>query len=352
MTAAEYARRRPAVGRGIRLSGAVMAPVLLVGIALVYLGYGARSIPPATVIEALVAFDPTRFDHKVIVELRMVRLLVGLVAGASLGLCGALLQAITRNPLGEPHVLGLNAGAVLAVVSSITFGPVLASGLSASWGQVLIAARPVVAAGGAAAMFALVLATASAGRQGLTPLKVTLCGIALSSFAAALTSAQLILDDQTLATIRLWLAGDLSGQSYAALRAALPVFLVGLGLACAIAGRLNAMALGDGVASSLGVDLVRTRRIGFAAAGLLCGTAVSLAGPIGFVGLVVPHVVRACITRDLRLLLPLSAILGACLLLVADLAARSLLAPRELATGAVTALVGVPVFLALTARSR
>ncbi|WP_029003261.1 FecCD family ABC transporter permease [Azorhizobium doebereinerae] len=344
-----FARRRSSPLRLLRHATLAGAPVLLVALAIAHLGFGARAIGPRTVIEALVAFDPANFDHKVVVELRMLRLLSGVLVGAALGVCGAVLQAVTRNPLGEPHVLGLNAGATLAVVSTLTLGPFLGAHLSP---LLITLARPLVAAAGAAAMFGLVIALASAGRHGLTPLKVTLCGVALSSFAAALTSVQLILDDQTLATMRLWLAGDLSGLSYGALVGALPAVLVGLSIVFALAGRFNAMALGDGVASGLGVDLVRTRRAGLAAAGLLCGAAVSLAGPIGFVGLVVPHVVRSFISRDLRLLIPLSAVLGASLLLAADLAARSLVAPRELATGAVTALVGVPVFLALAARSR
>ena len=336
--------------RRARPVGAAAVLVTLLGVlVVVHLGAGARPIAPGTVIEALVAFDPDRFDHKVVVELRLLRLLCCLLVGAGLGLTGALLQSITRNPLGEPHVLGLNAGAALAVVSTLTFSPWLRTWLPA---EALLAARPLVAALGAAALSGLVIATASAGRSGLSPMKVTLCGVALSAFAASLTSAQLILDDQTLATVRLWLAGDLSGLSYGALQAALVPALIGTGLAFALSGRLDALALGDGVARGLGIHVGRTRLTGLAAAGLLSGAAVSLAGPIGFVGLVVPHAVRSLGARDMRLALPLCAVAGAVLLIAADLAARSLFAPRELATGAVTALVGVPVFIALASRRR
>lgn len=325
-----------------RLAGIAALVAALAALALAHLGTGARPVAPWTVAQALVAFDPDDFDHHVVVTLRLLRCLAGLLAGAALGVCGALIQSVTRNSLGEPHVLGLNAGAALAVVSAITFAPDFAASPS----------RPFLAALGAAVVFALVLAAASAGRGGPTPLKVTLCGIAFSAFAAALTSAQLILDDQTLATVRLWLAGDLSGLSYGVLWAALPPVALGLGLAILLAGRLNALALGDQVARGLGVPLAATRLAALAAAGLLCGAAVSLAGPVGFVGLVVPHAVRRLAGRDMRLLLPLCALAGAALLLAADLAARTLLAPRELATGAMTALVGVPVFLALAARTR
>lgn len=344
----------PAIAhRRARVLGPILAAsglaLLLAGLAIAHLGFGARAIPPESVLHALVAFDPDSFDHNVIVELRLLRLLAALVVGAGLGLAGALIQSVTRNPLGEPHVLGLNAGAALAVVSMLTLSSVSGPLLPA---PALAAARPLVAGLGAILLCALVLGAASLGRTGLTPLKVTLCGVAFSAFAAALTSAQLLLDDQTLATVRLWLAGDLSGLTYGALWAALPPAFVGLALALVLAGRLDALAMGDQVAAGLGIAVARTRLAALIAAGLLCGAAVSLAGSIGFVGLVVPHGVRALGVRDMRLVLPLSALAGAVLLVAADLAARGLFAPRELATGIVTALVGVPVFIALAARRR
>lgn len=345
----------PSAVAGVRLRAARPLLVacglglLVAGLSVSHLGFGARAIPASTVVRALLAFDADSFDHNVIVELRLLRLLAALAVGAGLGLTGALIQSVTRNPLGEPHVLGLNAGGALAVVSTLTLSPLLGGGLPAS---ALAAARPLVAGLGATLLCALVLAAASLGRTGLTPLKVTLCGVAFSAFAAALTSAQLLVDDQTLATVRLWLAGDLSGLSYGALWAALPPAAVGLGLALVLARRLDALAMGDQVAAGLGIDVARTRLAALVSAGLLCGAAVSLAGPIGFVGLVVPHAVKALGVRDMRLVLPLSALAGAALLVAADLAARSLFAPRELATGIVTALVGVPVFIALASRRR
>lgn len=323
--------------------------LLLAALAVAHLGFGARHIAPEMVVRALIAFDADSFDHNVIVELRLLRLLAALVVGAGLGLTGALIQSVTRNPLGEPHVLGLNAGAALAVVTTLTLSSFLGPLLPA---PALAAARPLVAGLGAMLLCALVLGAAALGRTGMTPLKVTLCGVAFSAFAAALTSAQLLLDDQTLATVRLWLAGDLSGLSYGALWAAVPPAIAGLALALVLAGRLDALAMGDQVAAGLGIPVARTRLLALVAAGLLCGASVSLAGPIGFVGLVVPHAVKALGVRDMRLVLPLSALAGAALLVAADLAARSLFAPRELATGIVTAIVGVPVFIALAARRR
>ncbi|MBL2696649.1 iron ABC transporter permease, partial [Klebsiella pneumoniae] len=176
------------------------------------------------------------------------------------------------------------------------------------------------------------------------------CGVALSGFASAVTAAILILDEQTLLAMRTWLAGDLAGLNWSTLQTALVPALIGLGVALLIAPRLNVLALGDKVALGLGVNLVQTRLLGLLAIALLCGAAVAVAGPIGFVGLVVPHVVRRLVTEDIRLALPLAAPVGALALVLADIAARTLVAPQELATGAMTALVGAPLFIFIAAR--
>ena len=191
---------------------------------------------------------------------------------------------------------------------------------------------------------------ATAGRGGATPLRITLCGVALSAFASAVTAAILILDEQTLLAMRTWLAGDLAGLNWQILRSATLPALVGGLLALLIAPRLNVLALGDKVALGLGVNIIQTRLLGLGAIALLCGAAVAVAGPIGFVGLVVPHVIRRLVSEDIRLALPLAAPVGALVLLFADIAARTLVAPQELATGAMTALVGAPVFIFIAAR--
>lgn len=315
--------------------------VLLSGGAVLHLGLGTRYIAPQAVIRALLEYDPRNFDHRVIVDLRLLRLVGALLTGAALGVAGVLLQSAIRNPLGEPHILGLNAGAALAVVASTALG---VSGSS------LLTGRPPIAACGAALLFAVVMLLASAGRSGLTPLKVTLCGVALSAFASSVTAAILILDEQTLLAMRTWLAGDLAGQSWEVTRAAALPALVGLMLAVWIAPRLNLLALGDLVASGLGVNIARTRLLGLVSAALLCGAAVSVAGPVGFIGLLVPHILRRGGVEDIRLAVPLAALCGALLLLLADIAARMLVAPQELATGVMTALVGAPVFIFIASR--
>ncbi|HCM7511710.1 TPA: iron ABC transporter permease [Klebsiella aerogenes] len=323
-----------------RLAMLLLTLMLIAG-SLIHLGLGARWIAPQTVLQALLEYDPRNFDQRIIVDLRLVRLAAALLTGAALGVAGVLLQTVIRNPLGEPHILGLNAGASLAVVAT--------SALGLSVGD-FPAARPLTAACGAALLFGGVMALASAGRGGATPLRITLCGVAISAFASAVTAAILILDEQTLLAMRTWLAGDLAGLNWATLQAALVPALSGMGLALLLAPRLNVLALGDKVALGLGVNLVQTRLLGLAAIALLCGAAVAVAGPIGFVGLVVPHVVRRLITQDIRLALPLAAPVGALVLVLADIAARTIVAPQELATGAMTSLVGAPLFIFIAAR--
>ncbi|HDR2807068.1 TPA: iron ABC transporter permease, partial [Enterobacter asburiae] len=189
-----------------------------------------------------------------------------------------------------------------------------------------------------------------AGRTGLTPMKVTLCGVALSAFASSITAAVLILDEQTLLAMRTWLAGDLAGLNGEIVRTASWVAGAGFALALWLSPSLNMLALGDRMAQGLGVSLLKTRLFALLAIALLCGAAVSIAGPIGFIGLVVPQLIRRLVSVDIRVMVPLSALCGALVLLIADLAARTLFTPYELATGVMTALVGAPVFIVMASR--
>ena len=330
------------VRHSARVSIAALGLLALVMMAAIaHLGLGARYIAPPTVVQALIAFDPHNFDHRVIISLRLLRLVAAIFTGGALGVAGALLQSVIRNPLGEPHILGLNAGAALAVVATTALGITV--------GDVAVS-RPLIAATGAALLFSLVMLLCSAGRAGFTPMKVTLCGVALSAFASSITAAILILDEQTLLSMRTWLAGDLAGLSWAQITPAAMAATAGFALAIGLAPALNMLALGDTLARGLGVSLTRIRLLSLLAIALLCGAAVAIAGPVGFVGLVVPHMVRRLAGSDLRVVIPLSALGGAALLLLADIAARTLLSPQELATGVMTALVGAPLFMLLAAR--
>jgi len=323
----------------MRTSLAFILFTLLLGAgAIAHLGIGARIIAPRTVVEAFFHFDPRNFDHNVIVRLRLIRLCAAMVTGAALGVAGVLLQSAIRNPLGEPHILGLNAGAALAVVLTSALG------LSLPFG------RPLIACAGAAVLFLLVLMFSSSGRTGLTPMKVTLCGVAMSAFASSITATVLILDEQTLLAMRTWLAGDLAGLNADAIRSAAGVAAVGFALALWLSPAMNMLALGDSMAQGLGVSLLKTRLFALLAIALLCGAAVSIAGPIGFIGLVVPQLVRRLVSVDLRVMVPLSALCGALVLLLADIAARTLFTPYELATGVMTAMVGAPIFIFMASR--
>ena len=319
------------------LASLLFALLLVMG-AIAHLGIGARVIAPQTVVQALLHFDPRNFDHNVIVRLRLIRLAAAMVTGAALGVAGVLLQSVIRNPLGEPHILGLNAGAALAVVLTSALGFTLPFG------------RPLIAAVGAAALFMLVLTFSSSGRTGLTPMKITLCGVAMSAFASSITATVLILDEQTLLAMRTWLAGDLAGLNAEIVRSASWVAAVGVALALWLSPSLNMLALGDRMAQGLGVSLLKTRLLALLAIALLCGAAVSIAGPIGFIGLVVPQLIRRLVSVDLRVMVPLSALCGALVLLLADIAARTLFTPYELATGIMTALVGAPLFILMASR--
>ena len=321
----------------ISLAFVLFALLLLMG-AIAHLGIGVRFITPQTVVQAFLDFDPRNFDHNVIIRLRLIRLWAALTTGAALGVAGVLLQSVIRNPLGEPHILGLNAGAALAVVLTSALGLALPSG------------RPLIATAGAATLFLLVLVFSSAGRTGLTPMKVTLCGVAMSAFASSITATVLILDEQTLLAMRTWLAGDVAGIKAETILSATWAATAGFGLALWLSPSLNMLALGDRMAQGLGVSLLKTRLFALLAIALLCGAAVSIAGPIGFIGLVVPQLIRRLVSVDLRVMVPLSALCGALVLLLADIAARTLFTPYELATGVMTALVGAPVFIFMASR--
>ncbi len=314
---------------------------LLVLISTLYLMVGPRLIGFDSLLGLANGFDAGSFDHRVLQTIRMPRLVAALTTGACLGLSGLLLQGLLRNPLGEPHILGLNAGATLAVVVA-TAAPM---GLGTDG-----IARPLMAATGGGLLFLATIVFASAGKSGMTLLKVTFCGIAFSALASAVTSAILILDDDTLDQVRLWMVGDLAGARMDTLWASSWLLVPAVIAVLYVSSCLNALALGDDVATGLGISVRRVRLIGIIAAALFCGIAVAIAGPIGFVGLIVPNLVRRFVS-DYRLSVPLVALGGAGLLVLADLAARLVMLPHEIPTGLATAFVGAPVFIILVARA-
>ncbi|WP_160000448.1 iron ABC transporter permease [Roseomonas sp. 18066] len=311
----------------------------LLAIALLHLLLGARPVSPLVLWQVLAAPDHDDYAQQIVTHFRLPRLLAGLVAGSGLALCGALLQALVRNPLAEPQLLGLNAGAALAVVAGGMLLPALPP-----------EARPLLAAGGALALFAGVLGLAQSGRDGATPIRLLLCGVAVTALAGAVTTGLLLLDEQALAELRTWLAGDLAAPSVALLLAVSPLHLLAIAAAFLLAPQLALLALGDAVAQGLGVRLGRLRLAAVLVAALLCGGAVTVAGPIGFLGLLVPLLARRLLGTSLPRIFLGCLLGGPLLLLAADLVARTILLPQEIATGIVTGLLGAPVFVALIAR--
>jgi iron complex transport system permease protein len=301
--------------------------------------YGAAEISLDKVYAALTAYDGST-DHLIIRTVRLPRSLIAMLVGAALAVAGALLQGLTRNPLADPAILGLESGAALAVVVAVfLFG---ASSLSAYAGFAFL---------GTGVTAVLVYLLASLGRGGLTPLNLTLVGAALTYLTASLTTAILILSQRTLDEIRFWLAGSVAGRDFTLFFQVLPYIVVGFVVAFALGRQITALNLGDDVAKSLGQRTAWVKATAALSVVLLVGSSVALAGPIVFIGLVVPHIVRFFIGVDYRWILPYAAVLGAILLLVADIVARLLIAPQELPVGVMTALVGAPFFIYL-ARSQ
>lgn len=313
---------------------------LLVAVALASLMWGVRDVSAADVLNALFSPVAGDNDHAVVRTERVPRTLIGLVGGAALGVAGALMQGVTRNPIADPGLLGLNSGASLAVIVAIA-GFHVTSVDGYVWFAFLGAAMAAVVVYGAASM----------GWEGVTPVKLALVGAAVTATTTALITVVLLTDQNSLREYRFWQVGSLANRSLDGLTSVLPFVGVGLVLALAAGRVLNALALGDDVARGLGQDVTRGRLLVVLAVVLLCGSAVSLVGPIAFVGLVVPHVARAVVGPDYRWLVVLSVLLGPLLLLTADVIGRVVVA-GELEAGLVVALVGAPVLLALVRGSR
>lgn len=297
------------------------------------LAIGTKSVPLSDVLAAMGGSDEG--DAVVIRELRMPRTFLGLLVGIALGAAGAVAQDITRNPLGDPGLIGISAGGSFAVAASIGV-----LGLTSSYQYIWFAFL-----GGALAGL-IAYAVGGTGYGGATPAKLALAGAAVTVLLDAGTNTLVLMDVRTLDQYRFWAVGSLAGRDAGLGMELLPFVLVGLVLALGLSGRLNSLALGDDLASSLGTPVRSTRALGALAVVLLTGAAVAAAGPVTFVGLVVPHVVRAFTGPDARWLVPCSALGGASLMLAADVVGRMVARPGELEAGVVTALLGAP-FLAL-----
>ncbi|MCI3275389.1 FecCD family ABC transporter permease [Streptomyces cylindrosporus] len=330
------ARRRTST-RTLAVLGALL--LLLTAIAL-SLAIGSRSLSLSTVVHALFDDDGSTASS-VIWDVRVPRTLAGIAAGAALGVAGALIQALTRNPLADPGLLGINAGAAAGVVLSIT-----ALGLTSMWASVWFAMAGAVVAG------LLVYSLASGGRGGATPERLALGGAVIAAVFTGIGQTLMLLDAQALDQLRFWSVGSLARADSETLTTITPFVAVGLLLALSLVRPLNALALGDDTARALGAHLDRTRFLGLLAVTLLCGAATAAVGPLVFVGLAVPHMARMIAGADQRWTLPLSMLLAPALLLYADVLGRVVVRPDELDAGVVTAVIGAPVFIALVRHRR
>ncbi|MFC0601547.1 FecCD family ABC transporter permease [Streptomyces palmae] len=321
-----------------RAAGLLLALAALALITAASLAVGAKPIPLDQVWHGLFHYSGNKTDV-VIRDVRLPRTLLGLLAGVGLGLAGAVMQALTRNPLADPGLLGVNAGASAAVVSAISF-----LGVTSLTGYVWFAFL------GAAVVSTAVYALG--GSRAATPVRLALAGNALYAALYGYVYAVQLLDSAALDRMRFWTVGSLASANVRVIEQVAPFLAVGVVLALALARPLNAIALGDDTARALGARLTGTRVLAMAAITLLCGAATAACGPIAFVGLMVPHMVRALTGPDLRWILPYAAVLSPVLLLGSDIIGRIAVRPSELQVGVVTTLIGGPVFIYLVRRRR
>lgn len=314
----------------------ILAFVAMLSCFAASVAYGISEISIHTVWSALTDFNGSK-EHVIIRTVRLPRALIALVVGACLGAAGAIMQALTRNPLASPDILGVNQGAALLMVLSIFFMDD-GSLMSRTWFAMI----------GAALAAVLVYGLSSIGHRGLTPLKLTLAGATMALLLSSLTQGILILHERSLDEMRFWLAGSVAGRDIQLFLQAVPFMVIGTLLAILLSKQINLLSLGDDVAYGLGQKIVTVKLLSLAAVVLLTGSAVSVAGPIGFIGLAVPHIVRSLIGSDYRWVFPYSAVLGAITLLAADIGARFF---YEVPIGVMTALIGAPFFIFLARRS-
>lgn len=315
------------------ISFGILAILLLILCMIISITYGVKSVGFDSVIKAITGVHTDNFEVNVIKE-RIPRTIFGVIAGASLAVSGALMQAITRNPIADPSILGINTGASLFVVCGISFFHIN-TGNEYIW----------LAFIGAVITATFVYGLASIGHGGATPIKLALAGAAASTALQSLVNTVMLPSSQVMDQFRFWQTGSISGATWNDIKLIFPYLIVGFVLAVTLAPSLNTLALGDEAATGLGLKVTRIRLLSAFAGVLLCASTTALAGPIGFVGLMIPHMISLLVGPDMRKTIPFSAIFGSCLLLIADVIGRILGRPGELESGIITALIGAPVFI-------
>ncbi|KQO11494.1 iron ABC transporter permease [Agreia sp. Leaf244] len=326
--------------RASKALGLIALCVLVLVSVVLSLLLGSRSIDLSSVVDAVLGRGGDAVEGMVVLDLRVPRTVLGLAAGAALGLAGTLMQGLTRNPLADPGLLGVNSGASLAVVVAIAvFGVTTPSGYV--WFAFV-----------GAALAAVLVYIVASGRTGPSPLSLTLAGAATTAVLTSLITLVLLRDLDTLSQYRFWSVGSLVGRDLGTAATLAPFLAVGAAAALLLGRSLNSLALGDDLARGLGQRVGIVRVVAGVAIILLCGSATSLAGPLVFVGLVVPHIARRFVGSDYRWILVYSIPLGAALLVLADTVGRLIAPPSELEAGIVVAILGAPVLIALVLRDR
>ncbi|TYS59571.1 iron ABC transporter permease [Sutcliffiella horikoshii] len=329
-------KSRPLVATLI-LSGGLIALIFGMGYSITL---GAADIDFKTVWEGVFSYNPELTSHQIIQELRMPRVLAAGLVGAFLAMSGAIMQGMTRNPLASPSIMGISAGSAFMIAIAFAFFP----GTS----HVGLMVWSFLGAGLAAG---IVFFVGSMSKGGLTPVKLALAGTAVGALLSSISSA-IAIHYQVAQDISFWYAGGVAGAKWISIQILIPVAIVGLVVALMLARSITVLSLGDDIAKGLGQKTVLVKVVGTIVVLLLTGAAVSVAGTVGFIGLVIPHITRFLVGVDYRWIIPCSAILGALLLILADIGARMINPPFETPVGAITAMIGVPFFLYLARRER
>lgn len=311
----------------------ILCLALLSVIAMFSVSLGVKRIAFSKVMEVIFGNDLDSIEATIILQ-RIPRTVFGILAGGALGISGALMQSITRNPIADPSILGVNTGASLFVVAGIAF-----FNITAAYQYIWLA----IIGAGLTAVF--VYSVASMGKDGATPLKLALSGSAVSIVLGSLVSTIMLPNNRVMEAFRFWQVGSIGSATWENIALISPFLILGFVISMLISGYLNNLALGDEAATALGTNVVLTRSVGALASVLLCGAATALAGPIGFIGLIIPHIVRLVFGSEMSKMLPLSFIGSGILLLLSDILGRIIGSPGETEVGIVTAVLGAPIFM-------
>ncbi|MFC4776515.1 FecCD family ABC transporter permease [Paenibacillus sp. GCM10023252] len=324
----------------MRLFGLILSILVLFTAMLCSVLFGVTDIAPAAVWQSFTQYNGSG-DHLVIRTARVPRALIAAAAGACLAVAGAIMQVITRNPIASPSLFGVNSGA--------SFFIVIASGWLGVTGMQSLTLAALL---GAAISGFIVFLLGSVGRDGMTPVKITLAGASIAAFFHSLTQGFMLTDGKMFDQVLVWLVGSVAGRDLPMLTAVVPYMAIGLLLSLLLSRHLNVLLMGDDVAQSLGQKTAAVKWLSSAAVILLAGASVAVAGPIAFVGIIIPHLVRYAISGDYRWVIPYSAVWGGILLVTADIGSRYIAMPEEVPVGVMTAIIGVPFFVYIARKEK